>query len=143
MDRDEILSLASRVEALHGPSYTVECNIWDAVHPGERQTRFETMNAPGKPYHGRLGPADVDGYVRPLWACTSSIDDAMNLVSGDLRINMGNDTAFCWAHIWDDVPEYDGEPYEGHAKTLPLAICAAALRALAQSGRGRCLTPSV
>lgn len=72
--------LACQVMDLDGPSYEMDCAIWDAIYPGERAARFEKLTAKGSPYHMRLGLADMDGYVRPLRAFTASLDAAMTLV---------------------------------------------------------------
>lgn len=102
----DLLELAARVEALAGPDWIIDAQI-DLAHRPE------------------CGEEDAPPY-------TDSIDIAMTLVPSGLVCNFGNDTAFCWAHIWDDTPDYNGEPYEGHASTLPCAILAAALRAQAR-----------
>ncbi len=61
---------------------------------------------------------------------TASIDAALTLVPDGYSFNLGNDVK-PWAHIWFDLPAYDGKPYEGRAATPALALCAAALKARA------------
>ncbi|WP_257540964.1 hypothetical protein [Sphingobium sp. CFD-1] len=134
---EDLLRLAERVGQEQGPSYELDCAIWDAVYPGERQARFDKLTAKGQPYHGRLGPADMDGYVRPLRAFTASMDAAMTLVPEWFCVSaMGEvpDDLDWYCCLWGEH-ESDGEP-ERRAKTLPLAITSAALRARASIGKG-------
>lgn len=82
-ERETFLGLADRAETAAGPNYALECAIWDCIYPGERLARFEKLTAQGQPYHGRLGPADIDGYIQPLRAFTASLDAALTLVPED------------------------------------------------------------
>ena len=76
------------------------------------------------------------GFRMPCPRYTASLDAALTLVPDGLVFNLGNDASMCWAHVWDDVPEYDGEPYEGRAATPALALCAAALKAHIERNEG-------
>src|SRR6478609_7007563 len=75
----KLLELGERVEQATGPEYSLDCAIWDAIYPGERDARFKAL-CEDSPYRGRLGPADKDGYIKPLRAFTASIDAAATLV---------------------------------------------------------------
>lgn len=132
-------NLSERVMSLSGPSYEMDCLIWDAIYPGERLARFEKLTANGAAYHMRLGPADMDGYVKPLRAFTASIDAAMTLVpEGDPAFSatfwrLGNDGEGA------DPAEFKAEillcsmltskRLSATASTPALALCAAALLA--------------
>ncbi len=120
--------LAARIERADGPDRALDAEIalaagWQCLRPRTR-TKHGMWLAPGK--------HPDDGCMKDPPAFTGLIDAAKQLVPKGLVFNVGNDTAFCWAHVWDDTPDYDGEPFEGHACTLPQAICAAALRAQVQ-----------
>jgi hypothetical protein len=73
---------------------------------------------------------DIASYITDDGDPTQSIDAAVTLVPDGYSFNLGNDVK-PWAHIWFDVPAYDGKPYEGRAATPALALCAAALKARA------------
>lgn len=117
----DLEELARKVEALDGDDWQTRRDIAAALGWTEKQVgQVIAWYAPNDPYM-KAGP--------PKWL--TSIDATLTLVPEGLAYNLGNDIAFCWAHVWDDTPDYDGEPYEGHASTLPCALTAAALRALA------------
>lgn len=139
-DRETLLALAERCEAAEGPSYELDCAIWDAIYPGERDLRFGKLTAKGQPYHSRLGPADKDGYVQPLRAFTASIDAAVTLVPegwGWAVTNIGGgdyekrDFSVSSAALCDK----DGNRINADASTPALALCAASLRAMAGEGK--------
>lgn len=143
--KQDILALADRVEKAEGPSYALDCAIWDAIYPGERVARFEKLTAKGQPYHKRLGPADLDGYVQPLRAFTASLDAAMTLVPENHAVDLT-----MWGAMWGGkhrarvLPLHkDGERWLHHgsdphfcvnASTPALALTAASLRAIAEAG---------
>jgi hypothetical protein len=121
--------LADRIEKATGPSYTFDCEIWDLIYPGERQARFDKLTAPGTPYHKRLGPADLDGYVRPLRNFTASLDAALTLVpegwEPTITVRHGRRS-----EVYLESPDRGRwRDTGGFAATPALAICAAALRA--------------
>jgi len=125
-------NLSERVMSLSGPSYEMDCLIWDAIYPGERLARFEKLTANGAAYHMRLGPADMDGYVKPLRAFTASIDAAMTLVpKGWCVWQMGevpDNSPINWhVTLWQDGAINPGDCSQ--AATPALALCAAALLA--------------
>lgn len=70
----------------------------------------------------------IASYITDDGDPTQSIDAAVTLVPEGHSFNLGNDVR-PWAHIWFDVPAYDGKPYEGRAATPALALVAASLRA--------------
>lgn len=125
-----ISSLVERLSVASGPEYMLDCAIWDLIYPGERDERFAKLTAKGEPYHGRLGPADKDGYIKPLRAFTASVDAALTLLD-----------------LWDEHPEWQitrryctgfhasigtGGETVG-CETPALALCIAALKAKDQS----------
>ena len=63
-------------------------------------------------------------------AYTSSIDAALTLVPEGAALELHVRSGFTSVYLWPDERE-DG--IRGNARTLPLALCAAALRALAIS----------
>jgi hypothetical protein len=138
---DDLLKLAERCEQAAGPGYTLDCGIWDAIYPGERDARFEKLTSEG-PHKWRLSPADRDGYIKPLRAFTASLDAAMTLVPEgcDERVlfwRLGNDgeggnPGDFKAEILI-VSTFAAKEYPAVAATAPLALCAAALRARAST----------
>lgn len=135
--------LIERVEGADGPSYALDCAIWDAIYPGERQARFEKLTAKGQPYHLRLGPADMDGYVKPLRSFTASTDDARTLIAADCwlelkgprkSINIPSPVPNFWSAYIDTWNHENGQM--GWGATPALAICHAALKARGGVGMG-------
>ena len=135
----DLEKLAQRVEALTGPCREMDAEITVALrrhHPAGLWSLNFPEWEPDYTDKGRVwavGNINGNGSHRSgSWISefyTASIDEALTLVPKGLVYNLGNETAFCWANVWDDTPDYDGEPYEGHASTLPCAIVAACLRA--------------
>lgn len=132
--QDELEALAVRCEQAAGPSYTLDCEIWDAVYPGDRDERFAKLTSDG-PYKGRLSPHDRDGYIKPLRAFTASIDAALTLVPEGQSVRMGWCAGAGYAEVFEPGTYGDRGLGTGtiSAKTPALALCAAALRA---KGRG-------
>lgn len=133
-------ALARRCVNAAGPDYALECAIWDVIYSGERQGRFERLTAKGQPYHGRLGPADMDGYVKPLRAFTASLDAAMSLVPEELfeKVATGTGTKRAFAQLiwlrrrrgkWGGGQLFRPASIYVNASTPALALCAAALKA--------------
>lgn len=113
--------LSARVEALEGPRYSVECEIYKAVAPDEYHRRLEVlMNGPMK---GRIGPADFDGYIKPP-NYTASLDAAISLVPVPYWM-LRNEDGGPVATIMDET----GAEFEVKAATPAIALCAAALKA--------------
>jgi hypothetical protein len=117
MTREEILDLAKRVEALTGPNFAIEREIFRVINP----------NATGlsipKPY-------------------TASLDAAMQLVPTkpfpELRLGSWWWMVEVWpeechAHIAYENGDRGIPEYGGKSRTSPLALTAAALRAIAES----------
>jgi len=117
---EELLRLAERVEGLDGPDREVDAAIWYAV--------FE-----------RPRPGDkIDKDIIGKWPrYTASMDAAMTLVPEGYCVSaMGEVPDDCdwYCCLWGEN-ESEGEP-ERRAKTLPLAITSATLRARASIGKG-------
>lgn len=117
---DRLLELVERLEAATGPDRKLDVAIAKALGlPHGRETGW--CNNENGDYWV------VDECAKPF---TASLDDALDLVPDGWSFNLGNDTQ-PWAMLWIDMPSYDGVPYRGHAATPALALCAAALRAIA------------
>ena len=132
MDKATLLELAERVEALASPDRAMDAEIFKAIGapvPFQFANKLIALefNDVEQAYFARVSDDMRVRYSPPSY--TASIDAALTLVPKGLVYNLGNDTAFCWAYIWDDTPDYDGEPYEGRTSTPPCAIVAACLRA--------------
>ena len=132
--------LITRLESADGPSYALDCEIWDQIYPGERQARFDKLTAKGQPYHMRLGPADIDGYVQPLRSFTASIDAALTLVPEGWNWMAGNrNQPIARAYVENSQMAFvglggmkrnpDRQWFECVASTPALALAAAALKA--------------
>lgn len=129
--------LAVRCEAATEPDRDLETEIAVAVHGGEivwKQANYTMEMYPARKY----ASADhVGGFGNaPVAACTSSLDAAMSLVPPNHGISMG-DYGFAadgrhHAELRPGGYQSGGQDTfdsKGIAATLPLAICAAALRA--------------
>lgn len=117
MDRAELLRLADACEKAGGPNYALECEIAQAIWRGHFRD-------------GRQKPRPKDLSV-PNY--TASMDAAMTLIPDNwkwaiMRKYPGRYHAGCgdWA----------AKPVAVSAKTPALALCAAALRALAGDDNG-------
>lgn len=136
--KEELLKLAERVEALRGPDWEVDkliavLNGW-CLHPSNRQrddsaqsdTGYTCLDC-GADSWGNTGPTGQKRSAS-LPAYTGSLDAAMTLVPEGCE----------WAVNWggNSVAEVnilpDGPLFKGYADTPALALCAAALRALAK-----------
>lgn len=126
--------LAARCEQATGPSDTLDCEIWDAIYPGERAERARRLTEDG-PYKGRLVPADHDAYTKPRLAFTASLDAAMTLVPEGAwwELDARGSAIVVVEVTFGDPPEveYDKRRCKGQATTPVLALVAAALRAKA------------
>lgn len=118
---DKLLALADRCEAATGPNYGLDCEIWDAIYPGDRDERFSKLLE--GPYKGRLGPADKDGYIKPLRSFTASLDAAMTLVDDGLVVVVMEEALKRLNEVFN--------PLHNYLTKLRLFVCAAALRARA------------
>ena len=101
-------------------------------HLGSRELDAEIAEAVGAPRGKKFGfcRSDNGDYFvidESALAYTTSLDAALTLVPKEMVFNLGNDVR-CWAHVWDDVVNYDGEGSEGRAETPALALAAAAMR---------------
>ncbi len=135
-DKQRLLDLAARCEAATGPDRELDVAIALSL-PG-------FFNA-GPYYDGakdRIGTIDVDGNKSipgndPLMLVrhyTASLDAAMSLVpEGQRRVEFGTYNgggAWAYVHVGSERGEQLGE---SEADTETLALCAAALRAIAQT----------
>lgn len=154
--KEELLKLAERVEALRGPDWEVDkliavLNGW-CLHPSNRQrddsaqsdTGYTCLDC-GADSWGNTGPTGQKRSAS-LPAYTASLDAAMTLVPGgeNGRWNAGKfnvDPNKCSAQvaIEDEIFIERGSlgrgikvRASGTARTPALALCAAALRALAK-----------
>lgn len=118
-----LLDLAARCEAAEGPDRELDCLIRETLDP-RWKPEWRVLYY-GKPTGEHVDRDDGDRFVAsPNY--TASIDAAMKLVpegwEWELE-NTGSDT------FGPFVAKF-GQLRDVEAKTLPLAICAAALRAL-------------
>jgi hypothetical protein len=130
----ELLALAERIEKATGPDRWLESEIWRVVNgwPEEDGERFEDRTTAPAPWW-RRDPND-----RVAFECapefTASIDAALTLVPQGWRFSVDNlnragPLAIC---------EPDRGAYvRAEATTPALALCAAALRALASAPGGQ------
>lgn len=136
---DELRALAARAEAATGPDRDIDGWIHVLVHPetmviGNKPGRFpqDPIYGPSRAVMEQLNGKDGADYIgAPLY--TASLDAAMTLFAPDdarvINLSIGPWNAG-QCRTWRAT-----EPNEvtiGDAATLPLAICAAALRALAK-----------
>lgn len=127
MQKDELLALAERVEALSGPDREVDSAIVLALFP---VTRVPNLGPNGKDAwydHDLI-------FAEKSWNFTASLDAAMTLVpEGWTAIEMRSRNAM--ARWVVEISKLRGDNTEhliqGHAATPALALVAAALRALA------------
>lgn len=116
--------LSERVEALEGPRYSVECEIYKAVAPDEYHRRLEVlMNGPMK---GRIGPADFDGYIKPP-NYTASLDAAMSLVPEGCALQVQQRRSHEYFYVYFRSAEQH-EGWSAKNDRLAIALCAAALK---------------
>jgi hypothetical protein len=123
-----LVELAAKVEAATGPTHVLWLEIYDTLHPGERDARFAELN---KAYGRRLGPADRDGYTQPRGGnFLASLDAAMTLVPEGCRLRgLGQGKSGAWTA---DIVDRDHRCIGiGSAKGPALALAAACLRSLA------------
>jgi hypothetical protein len=132
----ELIALAERVEALEGPDREMDALIAVAVYGGE--TVWLQANGTMEVYPARRAPSSnyVGGFAKhPVEAVTGSLDAAMTL-AGDTELEMTNLYGVARAHV-DMAGEYGGFHGENLCGSLPLALVAACLRALAQKETGK------
>lgn len=147
MDKTELLKLAERVEALSGPDREVDKliaveNGW-CLHPSDRQrddsaqsdTCYTCLDC-GADSWGNTGPTGQKRSA-PLPAYTASLDAAMTLCQPDenrwpqieyIGHNPNNIKDGHRVRLWFNAKKVSGQSMVSAA----LALCAAALRALAK-----------
>ena len=130
MKSEEMLALATRCERASGPD--------DAIDLAIAELGYHSGGLFGVNYDPRLW---VERYC---WEPTASIDSAMVLVDARALWAHGSMEEGPFARLCWPMPDgsYLNGYHEARAATVPLSICAAALRARAQSpeqlkGEGR------
>jgi hypothetical protein len=128
--RDELLVLASKVEALDGPDREVDAEIAVSIHGGEivwLQANYTMENYPARKY----ASADhVGGYGKaPVDPVTASLDAAMSLVPEKWDFAVASEEGKGVAGAIRRKPHAHAD---AEAATPALALTAAALRALAE-----------
>lgn len=124
---DSLRDLIDRVERATWPDRYLDAAIHSAILS---ELDFAVHVRPAPSRNGRVIVHYQGGThgTRQSPCYTLSIDSAKTLVPEGHSFNLGNDVR-PWAHVWFDVPAYDGKPYEGRAATPALALVAASLRA--------------
>ncbi|MFD1104255.1 hypothetical protein [Sphingobium olei] len=119
----EMLELAERVEALTGPNYAVEVEIFKALHP----EYADYVQGRGGLVH-RFDGSDqrVLSDIRP-GNYTASLDSAMRLVPDGLKFEVTTTGYKPGATVCGN--SLTGVHEGSYAATPALALCAAALRA--------------
>jgi hypothetical protein len=132
MNADELRALAERVQGLDGPSYVIDCEVWDVVYPGERASRIAKALGNKAPL-----PSHEAEFIKapPLRSFTASLDAAMTLVP----------EGYAWV-VYSDGPTYRAsasigphpiggqimpDEFSADGETPALALTAAALLARA------------
>ena len=145
--KEELLKLAERVEALSGPDREVDARIWCALNGKKYVSHWREYDGPNTRVEYIEPPKRTpfaSSTVALQW--TASLDAAMTLVPGgeNGRWNAGKfnvDPNKCSAQvaIEDEIFIERGSlgrgikvRASGTARTPALALCAAALRALAK-----------
>lgn len=145
MTSQHLLSLADRVEGLSGPDREVDALIAAAARtglPAGCAWAFKFPNwecAPDKSGAVRIiGNVNGNGdyiaghFVSPVF--TASIDAAMSLVPEGMRDEIEITTLYLVARVTINMNHGpDGSPFYGSndSNSIPLALCAASLRAIA------------
>ena len=136
-NRDELEALAARCET-EEPSRHLDCAIYRAavIHPSEYQTFDANYRSTLTDYQLSYLLGDNSEYDNPssVGGYTTSLDSAVTLVPDWCQWSAtGEGTACSYEIVYDDR---GARLFGAKAKTPALALCAAALRALAAS----CLT---
>ncbi len=129
LDKAGLVGLAERVEALAGPQFTIEHEIYKAVFPHNYQRRLNALKA--GPMGPRLSAGDYDGYIVPP-AFTSDLSTALSMLvpkGWDVCIETVSGKHFASVNPLVALDARIMGPIE--AATPALALTAAALRALA------------
>lgn len=116
-----LIELVERVEAASGPDRELDLRIQMATNPEWAPIKENEVN-----FHVRYG-----GHPR----FTASLDAAMSLVPEEMRDEIEITTLYKVARVGINLNHGpDGSPFYGsnESSSIPLAICAAALRARAQ-----------
>lgn len=133
-----LLQLAERCEKADGPDRELDIAIWLACVP--RTTRNELRyihKASGK--ECVIDDTRESGRAIVVAKYTDSLDAPFSLIDTDEYWRVGNDGDGADPSSFKaTVTSHDGQAdidfHDAHAATAPLALCAAALRALASKG---------
>ncbi len=129
LDKAGLVALAERVEALTGPQFAIESEIYKAVFPHNYQHRLDALKA--GPMGPRLSAGDYDGYIVPP-AFTADLSTALSMLvpkGCDVCIETVNGKHYASVNPPGGIDSRIMGPIE--AATPALALTAAALRALA------------
>ena len=129
MQKDELTALAERVMTLAGPNYAVDCEVWDAVYPGERAERLAKAmgNKASLPSHEAE-------FIKapPLRSFTSSLEAAMTMVPEGKHFHAMHAALSAMDRRYD-FGRYVRTEVDGRfAEVLARHVTAAALLALAE-----------
>lgn len=122
-----LLALAERCEKATGPDDAIDMAIVEAAFKG----KWPLACYGGEPINYDPGM----WMERYGFSPTSSLDDAMSLVPQGLSMRLFIHPDEAHADIFRLHPSKGMVSEAEHASTAPLAICAAALRALAERGK--------
>lgn len=131
---EDLMKLAERVEAATGPDRELDAMIAVAVAFVAVGSNPPSARALHKDHGGNNSYEDIGKHWPRLPAYTASLDTAITLVP-DIdewrplldATDSGESNFYAELFPGDDRPTA-----KGHAQSLPLALCAAALRARAQ-----------
>lgn len=134
----DLLALVDRVEKEAAGSRELDAEIWLTVTPGATREPRTVRSSKGLwPDYVIDETRDASERLIVVPSYTSSIDAAMSLVPEGwglkLEHNMGHGTTCTVGHVGPDKLYDRPEGWSG-AATPALALCAAALRALANTG---------
>ena len=135
-DRTTLLALAERCEQAAGPDRELDAEI-EALLTG----RVTHPRAPGytlkaQDVEWKLARLADSGFIssarRPAPPYTASLDAAVTLVPEGWRYDLTNgDLVSKEKPAARLTPDFAGPCFDGYARTVPLALCVAALRARA------------
>lgn len=134
--RAVLLALAERAEGAAVPDRGLDAETWKAAQPDEwkRQCSFAGTKYAGHihtPAEKRRHELQQGKYLAPLY--TASIEAAMTLVptNAAIRVQRNLNLRDCFCEIERLSPEPIIVAHSRMCKSMPLALTAAALRALA------------
>ena len=134
----DLLVLADRVEKLTGPDRDLEAEIWLACTPGATRNKWSYVHKATGRECTVDETRDATGRFITVPSFTASIEAALTLVPEGRAIRREYLPAATWPHrvwIYKDsfMPLDDGSRRPVLGKTEALALCAAALKARAET----------